>query len=46
MHSGHDYRPRKGFRLVFAMSVRHYRSGKLMRRKDGKPFVFWVRCKQ
>ena len=41
----HDpHRPtRKGWRLVFTMTVKHYRSGKMMRRKDGRPFAFWVR---
>jgi hypothetical protein len=37
------YRPRKGWRLVFCQTVRHWRSGKMMVRKDGRPFAFWVR---
>ncbi|HYD02518.1 MAG TPA: hypothetical protein VEB22_14920 [Phycisphaerales bacterium] len=38
-------RHRPGWRLVFCMTVKHYISGKLMRRKDGKPFAFWVRAR-
>jgi hypothetical protein len=41
--SCHSKRVRPGWRLVFTMTVRHWISGKLIRRKDGKPFAFWVR---
>lgn len=41
-------RPRRrdgegGWRLVRCLVVRHWRTGLPMRRKDGKPFCFWVR---
>jgi hypothetical protein len=29
-------------RLVFCMSFRHHRSGKIVRSKTGRPFAFWV----
>lgn len=45
MRHDHAYRPRKGWRLVICQSVRHWRSGKMMTRKNGKPFAFWVRTK-
>jgi hypothetical protein len=32
------------WRLVICMSYRHYKSGKIVRRKDGRPFAFWVRA--
>lgn len=38
-------RARPGFRLIFTMQIRHWRSGKLIRRKDGRPFAFWVRSR-
>lgn len=35
----------QGYRWVFCLEVRHWRSGKLMRRKDGRRFAFLVRSK-
>lgn len=37
-------RARPGWRLVFCKSFRHWRTGKRVYRKDGKPFAFWVRA--
>jgi hypothetical protein len=34
-----------GRKWVFPLEVRHWRSGKMMRRKDGKRFAFLVRAK-
>jgi len=34
---------RPGFRLVFVKCFKHYRTGKLVYRKDGGSFAFWVR---
>lgn len=36
---------RPGWRLVFCMSFIHWRSGKRVFRKDGRPFAFWVRSR-
>ena len=35
-----------GFRWVRCWEVRHWRTGRLMRRKDGKPFAFLVRARR
>jgi hypothetical protein len=35
----------QGYRWVFCSKVRHWRSGKLMRRRDGKKFAFLVRSR-
>ena len=32
-----------GFHWVTKMEVRHWRSGKMMKRKDGKPFTILCR---
>lgn len=42
--SHRDKTARPGWRLVFFMSFRHWRSGKIVRRKDGKPFAVWLRA--
>lgn len=34
----------QGWRWVYCLEVRHWRSGKMMRRKDGLPFRFLVRA--
>ncbi len=34
-----------GMRWVFVREVRHWRSGKMMQRKDGKCFAFLVRAR-
>lgn len=40
------YRPAPaGFRWIFCREVRHWRSGKMMRRKNGGFFRFLVRCR-
>lgn len=31
------------WKLVICQSYRHWRTGKIIRRADGKPFAFWVR---
>ena len=37
-------RPAKpGYMVIFRKTVRHWRSGKLMTRKDGKPFVLYIK---
>lgn len=34
--------PKRGKRLVFFYQYRHWRSGKLVRRANGKPFAVWM----
>jgi hypothetical protein len=34
---------RPGYRLIFVMSFRHWKTGKIVRRPDGKPFAFLVK---
>jgi hypothetical protein len=35
--------PPPGYVIVFTMCFRHWRSGKLVYRKDGRPFCFFVK---
>lgn len=44
LSSNDPRRHRPGWVLIFCATVRHWRSGKIMKRKDGKPFAFWVRA--
>jgi hypothetical protein len=34
------------YRRVYPWVIRHYRSGKLIRRRDGKRFCIWVKVKR
>lgn len=36
----------RGWRWISKMEIRHWRSGKMMRRRDGKPFRLLVRCRR
>jgi hypothetical protein len=36
----------KGMRWISKLEVRHWRSGKMIRRKDGLPFRFLVKCRR
>jgi len=33
-----------GYRWIFFMSFRHYITGEIVRRKNGRPFAILVRC--
>ncbi len=38
-----DFKPPKpGYVQIFRMAIRHWKTGRLIRRADGRPFVFWV----
>jgi len=36
-------KPPPGYRAVFSMTFKHWRTGKEVRRKDGRPFCFFVK---
>jgi flavin-dependent dehydrogenase len=45
MSGSHQKPAPPGYVWVFPREVRHWRSGEIMRRKDGKRFAFLVRAK-
>ena len=36
-------KPPPGYRAVFCMTFKHWRTGEEVRRKDGRPFCFFVK---